>query len=125
MNLSDKEIEELLNELDEGNSSNAPEELKRDHSLIKQGIEYLQERAYHEKLDNAHQSIQKSSFLNRRFYLSTGIAASLVLALFWYSSNDATNDAIELQMNEVPAYADSAFYDSTKNSYQEVDKLEE
>lgn len=125
MSLSDEEIEKMIDDLDEGHTENIPDEVRRDHQLIKDGVEYIQEDSFRKKLEQAEKSMRKSTFLNTRFYVTSGIAACLALALFWYNGNEAGSDAIDLQMDEVPAYADSATYDSLQNRELEVDKIEE
>lgn len=123
MSLSDREIEEMIDQLDSGNEENIPKEIEKDHGLIKKGVQYMQEESFGEKLKRADESMNGSSFLNFRFYMMTGIAASLVLALFWWTADDNSGvNGIELQINEVPAYADSASYDSIKNRDINVDK---
>ena len=113
--------EKMMNDLDQGNDQNVPEELKKDHELIKKGIDYILEESFRSKLEQAEKFYKKSSFLNFRFYATSGIAACLALALFWFSSDDSASESIELQMEEVPAYADSASYDSLKELELNVD----
>lgn len=125
MGLSDKEIEDMIDQLDTGDDQNIPDEVKKDHQLIRKGIQYIEEEAFKKKMESAEKSMKGASFLNFRFYVTSGIAACLALALFWYNGTDSSADIIELQMEEIPAYADSATYDTLKNIFPEVDKLEE
>ncbi len=125
MSLSDEEIEKMIDDLDRGEGQNVPDKIRKDHQLIIDGIKYIQESSFKEKIGLAEKSMNKSSFFNLKFYVTSSIAACLALALFWYSWKDLGSESIELQMDEVPAYADSATYDSLQNQELEVDKFEE
>lgn len=126
MDLSEREIEQMIDRLDAGEQDGIPEEIKNDHELLVKGVRLLEEQKLKTTLETSHQAMQKSAGFNSRYVWISGIAASLVgLFFLWNTSKTTSGTNFELQMEEAPAYADSATYDSLKNIDLPVDNGEE
>lgn len=122
MGLSEKEIEEMIDKLDAGAHDGVSDEVKKDHSLIVKGIGLMEEQKLKAALEKSHKAMD-SSFFNVRTLWMSGIAASIIgLFFLWTNTRDTSGTNFELQMEEAPAYADSASYDSLKNIDLPVDK---
>jgi hypothetical protein len=109
MSISEKDFEEMVDKLDAGQGSEVPVELKELYDSMISGIDYMEESAFREKLKAAHEAFElgKSGSSKRYFWIG-GIAASIVGFLFWMNTQNADPTKIELQLDEAPAYADSA-----------------
>lgn len=126
MSLSDEEIAKMIDKLDAGEHDGVSEEVKNDRSLIVKGINLMEEQKFKGALDSSHQTMKSSGGFNARYLWISGIAASLIGLFFLWNTNKSTSGTnFELQMEEAPAYADSASYDSLKNIDLPVDKSQE
>lgn len=124
MSESDKDFEEMIDKLDAGRGAEVPEGEKEIYDSMVKGIQYLEETSFRERLTETHEKYEGGKTAGKKYYWVGGIAASVIGALFWWSSFDSEPVQFELKMDEAPLYADSASYDSLRKVESEVDKLE-
>ncbi|MFT6867477.1 MAG: hypothetical protein ACJA08_002320 [Cyclobacteriaceae bacterium] len=122
MNLSDKEFEKQIDQLDTGSTDQVSTDLLHDYQLMVKGVSALSEEEFKQNLDKIHQSMHLGTLLGgRQVVWISGIAATLIGAFFWWQSMNPKLVSPKLQMNEIPVYGDSATYDSLKNIQPTVD----
>ncbi len=125
MNLSDKEFEKQIDQLDNGSEDGISADLNYDYQLMVKGVKVIAEQEFRQNLQEIHQSMNNGTFLGgRQVVWISGIAAALIGTFFWWQSMHPKLVSPELQMNEIPVYGDSATYDSLKNVNIGVDELE-
>lgn len=122
MSSEEEEFEKMIERLDAGEDKDIPGELKDTHAQLVKGVAFIEEQAMREKLTLAHDSLFGMKKSNSGMYWTIGIAASVVGIFLWWNSSNTSQTNFELQMDEAPAYADSATYDSLKIIEPEVDK---
>ncbi|MEO9474422.1 MAG: hypothetical protein ABJG41_02775 [Cyclobacteriaceae bacterium] len=122
MSLTDKEIEEMIDALDQGASHKVDEGVHRDYEQMVRAVNFIGEERFREKLNVIHGTMRSGAGRNTNLFWISGIAAAVVGAFFWWQSMRPDLVTPELQMNEIPAYSDSATYDSLKNIEPAVDK---
>ncbi len=123
--MSSKESwEDMFERLDRGQGEGISQELKTDHVLISQGIEYLAEDSFRRRLEGVHTTMMDKASPSRKIYWAVGVAATLAAVFFLWSSSGNEQGDFQLKMNEAPTYADSASYDSLKKVDSIVDEKE-
>ncbi|MEP4532710.1 MAG: hypothetical protein ABJ004_06465 [Cyclobacteriaceae bacterium] len=122
MSLTDKEIEKMIDTLDEGLSDGVNEGVRSDYEQMVRAVNYIGEERFREKLNEIHGTMSSGTRSNTNLFWISGIAAAVVGAFFWWQSMRPDLVTPELQMTEIPAYSDSATYDSLKNIEPAVDK---
>jgi hypothetical protein len=103
MNLSDKEFEKQIDQLDTGSTDQVSTDLLHDYQLMVKGVSALSEEEFKQNLDKIHQSMHLGTLLGgRQVVWISGIAATLIGAFFWWQSMNPKLVSPKLQMNEIP-----------------------
>ena len=121
----DKDFERMIEDLESGKTESISKEDQKAYTMMVDGIQYLEEEEFKEKIDRAHQSLNDSKPFKSRYLWVGGIAASLVGAFLFWDAIRMKPQIQPLQIEEAPTYADSATYDSLKNHEPDVDKTVE
>ncbi len=97
MDLSEKEIEQMIEKLDAGEHTGVPDEVRDDHALIVKGIGLMEEKKMKEALERSHSAMKQAGGFNARYLWISGIAASLVgLFFLWNTSKSTSGTNFEL-----------------------------
>lgn len=122
MSLTDKEIEKMIDALDKGESDGVNDMVRGDYEQMVRAVNFIGEEKFKERLNRIHGTMNSGSKEKTSLFWISGIAAAVVGVFFWWQSTRPDLVTPELQMNEIPAYSDSATYDSLKSIEPTVDK---
>lgn len=122
MSLTDKEIEKIIDALDKGESDGVNDMVRGDYEQMVRAVNFIGEEKFKERLNRIHGTMSFGAKEKTSLFWISGIAAAVVGVFFWWQSTRPDLVTPELQMNEIPAYSDSATYDSLKSIEPTVDK---